>query len=106
MRSAGVLLLVSAWLAGCTSSGSIDDLLPRPSNEVTSSIEKADAPMPAEDVASDIGEEPLPEERVVPVARTSEGERIELPAETVGQLPAETGRPSFLEALRRKTVIK
>jgi flagellar protein FliO/FliZ len=31
---------------------------------------------------------------------------IELPAETVGQLPAETGRPSFLEALRRKTVIK
>ena len=54
MRSAiAISVLACLAVAGCTSSSGIDDFMPRPSNEVTSSISRPpDAPLPPEDVAA------------------------------------------------------
>ena len=59
MRSASVVFSILACLgfAGCTSSSGVDDLVPRPSNEVTSSIDRPDAPLPPEDVTVAAAEE-------------------------------------------------
>lgn len=52
MRSPGVVsLLLCLGLAGCTSSSGIDDLMPRPSMEMTSSIARPDGPVSATRVA-------------------------------------------------------
>ena len=53
MRSPAFAISVLACLAvaGCSSSKGVDDLMPRPSNEVTSSIGRPDSPMPSGDVA-------------------------------------------------------
>ena len=73
-------ILACLGIAGCTSSSGIDDFVPRPSNEITSSIDRPDAPQPPEDVTVAAAEEsyadqPLPEAK--PEATQ------ELPAETV-----------------------
>lgn len=53
MRSAGVVfcVLASLGLLGCTSSSGVDGLVPRPSDEITSSIRPSE-PLPLEEVAS------------------------------------------------------
>ena len=58
MRSSGVTLYLLACfsLAGCTSNSSVDDLAPRPSYEVTSSIE-SEAASPSNSVAPSQGAE-------------------------------------------------
>jgi lysozyme len=55
MRLPGVVVLVFSifGLAACSSTGGLDDLVPRPSNEVTSSISKPDAPVPDGDVGGE-----------------------------------------------------
>jgi lysozyme len=92
MRSPGVVVLVFSilGLAGCSSTGGVDDLVPRPSNEVTSSISKPDAPVPDEEVgdeaavaadelAPDVTEEAP---AAVETAAVAPDDKPELPAET------------------------
>jgi lysozyme len=108
MRPHGVLLFLGVCLvAGCTSSGNVDDLVPRPSSEVTSSIGKPEAPTPAEDVASAADEESEVQETVVEAepagAQASLGDGIELPAETVALVAPAKPAPA-VAAIERNTI--
>ena len=60
MRSSALPFSVLACLgiAGCTSSSGVDDFVPRPSNEVTSSISQPDAALPKAEVAEAVADEP------------------------------------------------
>jgi lysozyme len=82
MRSSGVVVSVLAFfcLAGCTSSSDVDGLVPRPSNEITSSISRPDAPVPSEDVAVATPQEPQAEQ---PVAEAKPQETPELTVEEI-----------------------
>src|SRR5262245_17405921 len=90
MRSPGVVVLVFSilGLAGCTSTGSVDDLVPRPSNAVTSSISKPASPVPDAEVGDDAGVAVADvvtdavEEAATESAAVMPGEKPELPAET------------------------
>jgi lysozyme len=91
MRSLGlaVLLFGCIVLGGCTSSSGVDGLVPRPSDEVTSSI-KPQAPVPVEDVAA-VPEEPGPGEMV---AEPEPPETPELPEGLTAQAaPQEASEP-------------
>src|SRR5690242_9212033 len=106
MRSPVVVasfLLACAGFAGCTSSAGIEDLMPRPSSEVTSSIRKAEAPAPAVDIAnatadvSDDDPQPQviaqPERGPMPKAETIAMVAPDRPSAGVKVLQAETINP-------------
>jgi lysozyme len=95
MRSPILVLSVLACLAGCTSSSGLDDLAPRPSNEVTSSITRPDAPLPPEDVAATAPGEPQPEEST---AEAKPQETPELPAEATALVARTKPNAAALEA--------
>ena len=82
MRSAiAISVLACLAVAGCTSSSGIDDFMPRPSNEVTSSISRPpDAPLPPAAVAAAAADAADVEQ---PAAEATPQETPELPAETV-----------------------
>jgi len=95
MRSAiAISVLACLAVAGCTSSSGIDDFMPRPSNEVTSSISRSpDAPLPPAAVAAAMPDEADVEQ---PVAEAKPRETPELPAETVAYVaPARPAAAAF-----------
>lgn len=96
MRLPGVALILftSVSLAACTSRSGVDDLVPRPSNEVTSSIKKEEVAYPADAVAMEDREQPVAEEADdvagvpqpsddLPQTATLPAERTDVPLETV-----------------------
>src|SRR5262245_6799872 len=84
LRGAVVLLISCLGFAGCTSNLGVEGLVPRPSNEVTSSISRPAAPVlsdgePEADVDEAVAV--LPADR--PAAGISQQETPELPAQMV-----------------------
>src|SRR5919109_72766 len=100
MRLRGALFLLIACLgsAGCTSKSGVEDLVPRPSSEVTSSISRPAAPVPSEDVGELEGSQAgdaaaaVPQDR--PVVEVSEQETPELPQAVAFMAPAKPAAAS------------
>src|SRR5688500_15258209 len=90
MRSPGVVVLVFSilGLAACSSTGGVDDLVPRPSIEVTSSISKPDAPVPDEEVGAD--QAVASEDVTSDVTEETPAETAAIEPEDEPELPAET----------------
>ena len=106
MRSASVVIIAFGCLgfAGCTSSSGIDGLVPRPSGEVTSSISRADAPLPPEDVTVAATEESY-SDQPAPEAKPQDEpqDEPELPAKVVALV--EPARPAAGAAVLDKQAI-
>ena len=86
IRSVAVSMIACLGLAGCTSSVDIDDILSRPSMEVTSSIAKPEAPVPAAEVVG------LAEEQSVEVAAVAAMPSPSAALRAIGQI--ESRKPS------------
>jgi lysozyme len=101
MRSTGVaaFLLVCLGFAGCTSKSGVDDLVPRPSDEVTSSIARPDKALPDAGGANGADEEDR--------AQATQGypDTPELSAETVALVAPERPTPGA-KALARQTIYR
>ena len=81
MRSfIAISALACLGIAGCTSNAGLDDFVPRPSNEVTSSISRPEAALPKAEVADAVADEPDVQQ---PVADAMPQDKPDLPAETV-----------------------
>ena len=85
MRSfIAICALACLGITGCTAGSGLDDFVPRPSNEVTSSISRPDAALPKAEVADAVADEPADEpDAQQPVADAMPQDRSDLPAETV-----------------------
>ena len=105
-------LIASIGLAGCTSSGNLDDLAPRPSAEVTSSIARSDAGDEADATAAEFETEPAFEPAVA-VAEDAGGldpqviaepDRAPEPAPQVVAMVAPDKPAAAVVALRAQTI--
>ncbi|MDW6020319.1 GH25 family lysozyme [Mesorhizobium sp. BAC0120] len=92
-RGAVVLLIACLGSAGCTSKSGLEDLVPRPSNEVTSSISRPVAPLPSEAEAqgsrTKYAMAAAPSDRPMSAVKEQETLGQEMPGQDTPELPAQ-----------------